>query len=50
MADGVEPCLHQGLIAHYVDRLTLRNVSITGQQGEKLVAVQAGNIEWEGEQ
>ena len=50
MADGVEECLHLGLVAHNVDHLTLRNVSITGQQGEKLSAAQAGTICWEGEQ
>lgn len=50
MADGVDECLHLGLVAHYADQITLRNVSITGQTGEELVAVQAGNILWEGEQ
>ncbi len=50
LADGVAECLNQGLIVHYADQITLRNVSITGQQGEKLVAVQVGNILWEGEQ
>jgi polygalacturonase len=50
MADGVEICQGQGLIVYYADQITLRNVSITGQQGEKLVAVQVGNVLWEGEQ
>ena len=50
LADGVEACLHQGLVVHYADQITLRNVSMTGQQGEKLVAVQVGNVLWEGEQ
>ena len=47
LADGVEACKGQGLIVHYADQITLRNVSISGQQGEKLVTVQTGKIDWE---
>ena len=50
LAEGVEACLHQGLVVYYADQVTLRNVSINGQQGEKLTAVQVGNVLWEDEQ
>ena len=50
LADGVEACKGQGLIVYYADSVTLRNVQLTGQTGEKLTAVQAGSINWEGEQ
>ncbi len=50
LADGVEACKGQGLTVYYADSVTLRNVQINGQTGEKLTAVQAGSINWEGEQ
>ena len=48
MADGVEPCKGLGLIVYYADNVTLRDVTITGQQGEPLTAVQVGSVNWEG--
>jgi polygalacturonase len=36
MACGVEPVLHQGIIAQNVERLVLRNVDIEGQTGDEL--------------
>ena len=49
LAAGVEHCVHQGLVVHFANEVILRNVVIDGQQGEKLTAVQAGAIHWEGE-
>ena len=37
MADGVESCAAQGIIASYVHRLTLENVRMRGLKGERLV-------------
>lgn len=36
MASGVEPMLHQGIIAQNVERLVLHDVDIEGQAGDKL--------------
>ena len=36
MASGVEPMLHQGIIAQNVKRLVLRHVSIEGAEGDEL--------------
>lgn len=33
MADGVEPCLNQGLIAHNVSTIVWKNVTMQGQEG-----------------
>ena len=49
MADGVAECLHQGLIIRYAGQVTLRNVCLTGQQGERLNAEQVESITWEDE-
>ena len=37
MADGVESCAAQGIIASYVHHLTLENVRMRGLKGERLV-------------
>ena len=36
MADGVDPCSGRGLIAKFVKKLTLENVTMTGYRGERL--------------
>ena len=50
MADGVEACKGLGLVVYYADSVTLRDVTVEGQQGEKLTAVQVGSVNWEGQQ
>ena len=40
----VKSLTDQGIIVHYADQLTLDNVTVTGQQGEKLQTVATANI------
>ncbi len=47
MADGAEPCLNAGLVASYVKELVCRNVTMEGQQGDRLTLHQVGNVIWE---
>ena len=44
MAEGVEACKGRGLIARFVDRLTLSNVTMEGVQGEKMDAESVAHI------
>lgn len=46
MAEGVEPCLRRGIIAKYVDSLTLRDVTIDGQEGDALDLEDVARKEW----
>lgn len=45
MADGVEPCVRHGLTVQFVDRLTLSDVTLTGQAGPALECVGVGRRE-----
>ena len=45
MAENVEPCLNQGIIAKYVDRIVMKNVHMTGQAGEALSCEQVAHVE-----
>lgn len=49
MAVGVDSCLRRGLITQNVRLLECRNVSIEGQDGERLSAENVEKIEWEDE-
>ncbi len=44
MADGVEPCARQGLMALNVAHLALNNVVFEGQDGEELTAVNVDDL------
>ena len=44
MAANVEQCLNRGLIAYYVDKLTLENVTMEGVQGERVTATEVKTI------
>ncbi len=46
MAEGVEPCARRGIIAKYVDSLTLRDVTIEGQAGDALDLEAVTHKEW----
>ncbi len=37
MSEGVEPCSRKGIFANNVKKLTLRDVSVTGQEGEAVI-------------
>ncbi len=47
MACGVEPCVRQGIVAINVDEITLRNVTITGQDGVMLACENVGQVQEE---
>ena len=44
MAVNVEECLNRGLIAYYVDQLTLDNVTMEGVKGERVTATEVKTI------
>ena len=44
MAANVEECFNRGLIANYVDKLTLDNVTMEGVQGERITATEVKTI------
>jgi len=44
MAGGVEECVRCGVVAHNVDEVIMKNVTITGQEGEMLIAENVGSI------
>lgn len=44
MSNGVEACSKKGIFANNVDRLVLKNVTVTGQDGEELTATNVGEI------
>ena len=44
MAANVEECFNRGLIAYYVDRLTLDNVTMEGVTGERITATEVKAI------
>ena len=44
MADGVEPCRRRGVVARYVNRLTMENVRFEGVEGPELDAIDAAEI------
>lgn len=45
MADGVEPCARQGLVAQHVAKLTLHDVELVGHGGERLSCCDVAEIE-----
>ena len=45
MAENVEKCLRRGLVAQYVDSLTLENVRMDGIEGERLETVSVQHID-----
>ena len=49
MAANVEECLNRGLVAYYVDQLTLDNVTMEGVQGERVTATEVKTI-YDGEE
>ena len=44
MANNVEPCTRQGVIASYVKTLRLENVSTEGIQGDRLQLTEVGEV------
>ncbi len=44
MAEGIQPCLNQGLVASYVKELVYRDVRMEGQQGPEMVCEQVGRV------
>ena len=44
MSNGVEACSKKGIFANNVERLVLKNVTITGQDGEELTTINVGEI------
>ena len=45
MAEGVEECLNRGVIAKFVNHITMKNVTVTGQQGDMLDCEQVAHVE-----
>lgn len=45
MANGVEACQRRGLIARFVDRISLTNVRMEGVEGEELDILDCGQVE-----
>jgi polygalacturonase len=45
MSEGIEKCSKKGIFARNVKRLELKNVSITGCEGDRIIAVDVDEIE-----
>ncbi len=45
MACGVEECCRRGMIAKYLEKLTLENVSLEGIEGEELETAEVETVE-----
>ena len=44
MSCGVDPCVKKGIYARFVDRVTLENVTLTGVEGEEIIAEDVGEV------
>ena len=50
MSSGVEPCVKKGIYARNVQHLVLKNVKISGQDGEVLEAIAVDKLERDAEE
>ncbi|MBR6499003.1 MAG: glycoside hydrolase family 28 protein [Clostridia bacterium] len=44
MSCGVDPCVKRGIYARFVDRVTLENVTMSGVEGEEIIAEDVGEV------